>query len=626
VEQVGPYQVIEEIARGGQGVVLKAQHVSRGTTVALKLLLSGDADSYARFEREAETLARLSHPNLLGVDGYGQLPDGTPYLAMEFVRGKDLLDLVRTHGRLGPEDLAEILLPLAEALHYCHEQGVVHRDVKPQNVMFEEGTGRVLLVDFGLIKRDRLREAWAVQDRQSLTQEGTMLGTPAFMPPEQVSEEFGQVDARSDVYALGGLLYFLLTGHKPYAGESTVNVIVKVMGSPPPDPRGLVSSVPPALAELCLRSMAKDMDERPASAAVFAEALRVHILSAPKEGSGSRLLAALVCLGVLGLALGGVYAATWEPAEPSLAIASPSSPTPGASARASASASRRSSSPSPSPSPSSAKSPEHVEALYQRALAHEAGEGVPRDMKRAREAYLQAALGGHLGAAFRLGSLLDRDGGPNSLAAAARWFRRAAEGGNTQAMNRLGRAYQDGRGVPHDRAQALAWHRRAAETGDVKGMYSLGLLFSSGARSPSEFAQAREWAGRAARLGHMDAQFLLGRMLSTGKGGAKDGALAYEWHQRAFKQGKAESCYYLGVICAKGNGVPEDQERAAEWFRRGAEAGHGQSMYFLALRCFDGKGVPKDRAKGLEWLQRATTASGSARWRDAARSELKRRQ
>lgn len=619
VEQVGPYQVFEEIARGGQGAVLKARHISRGTTVALKLLLSADPEGYARFHREAETLARLRHPNLLEVDGYGQLPNGTPYLAMEFVRGQDLSDLIRTHGRLGPEDLAEILLPLAETLHYCHEQGVVHRDVKPQNVMLEAETGRMLLVDFGLIKRDRLRQAWSTQDRQSLTQEGTILGTPAFMPPEQVSEEFGQVDPRSDVYALGALLYFLLTGRKPYEGQSMVNVIVKVMGSPPPDPRAVVPSVPTSLAELCLQCMAKDMSERPASAAEFAEALRAHLLSAPEEGRRSWVAGALVCVGLLGAALGGLLLAKPEPVEPSVrpAIAS-ASPRLKPSAQASAPASP--SSPPPAPS----KSPVDGEALYEAALAHENGQGVPKDVSRAKEAYRQAALRGHVLAAYRLGALLDLEEGPGAWKAAAGWFQRAAEGGSTHAMNRLGRAYQDGRGVAHDRAQALAWHRRAADTGDVLGMYSLSLLFASGSRSPSDYEQAREWAGRAARLGHMDAQFLLGRMLSTGKGGPKDGALAYEWHLRAAKQGKSDSYYFLGAICAQGNGVDEDQERAAGWFRRGAEAGHGQSMYFLGRRYLEGKGVPKDRAQALEWLRGAAVAGGPARWREEATSELRR--
>jgi serine/threonine protein kinase/TPR repeat protein len=621
VEQVGPYQVFEEIARGGQGVVLKARHASRGTVVALKLQLNADPQHHARFQREAETLARLSHPNLLAVDGFGQLPNGTPFLAMEFVRGRDLSDMVRTHGRLGVEDLAEVLLPLADVLHYCHEQGVVHRDVKPQNVMLEAETGRVLLVDFGLIKRDRLRAAWSTQDRQSLTQEGTTLGTPSFMPPEQVSEEYGRVDARSDVYALGALLYFLLTGRKPFDGESTVNVLMKVMSSPAPDPRAAVPSVPAPLAELCLRCMAKDMSERPASAAEFADALRVQVFSAPKEGGGLAVAAAAACLALVALLGVGLYLTLGEPEEPgadSPSVLATQSPTPRATVHASPSVSALAT-PSPPATPGPEASPAGAKSSYDLGRELEA-KGGPEDLERARDAYLRAAERGHTDAAYRLGLLLERT--PEWRSAAVRWFRRAAEAGSTQGMNRLGRAYQDGRGVPYDRAEALKWHRRAAEAGDVLGMYSLALLLSSGkGRTPVEFQEARTWALRASRLGHAGAQFLAGRMLSTGKGGPKDGALAYRWHEQAAKQGTLDSYYYLGVICAQGNGVPKSQARAAEWYRRGAEAGHAQSMFFLARRHLAGNGVPQDRERGLEWLQRAAS-SQSPKWRQAALEEL----
>ncbi|MBL4846530.1 MAG: serine/threonine protein kinase [Planctomycetes bacterium] len=150
-----------------------------------------------------------------------------------------------------------MLNEVARTLHYCHEQGIVHRDVKPENVMIEAGSGRVVLVDFGLIRRDRLRAAWSTQDEQSLTQEGTTLGTPSYMPPEQVSSEIGQVDRRSDVYALGALLYFLLTGELPFTGANAVNVLIQVLEAAPPDPRRVNAEVPDALAKLCMQCMAK---------------------------------------------------------------------------------------------------------------------------------------------------------------------------------------------------------------------------------------------------------------------------------------------------------------------------------------------------------------------------------
>jgi len=301
--RIANYVVEREVARGGQGVVLAAKHASLGTPVAIKLLFEQDAEASERFLREAKTLARLQHPNLIRVSDLGRLSNGIPYLVMEFVSGQDLANWVRTGGVPSLQATARVLGTLAGVLHYCHEQGVVHRDVKPQNVMLEEKTGRVLLVDFGLVKRQKIQAAWSTQDMRSLTEDGMILGTPAFMAPEQASNEFGPVGPATDVYALGGLLYFLLTGSRPFEGGSLVNSLVQVMEAPAPDPRDEDPAIPKRVAALCQAALAKAPAERPESAAAFAAALKAacEVGGATRQSAPARWLFAAVVL-----ALGGV--------------------------------------------------------------------------------------------------------------------------------------------------------------------------------------------------------------------------------------------------------------------------------------------------------------------------------
>lgn len=307
--RIGNYIVQREIGRGGQGVVLEARHVSLGTPVALKLLLAPDPEASQRFLLEAKTLARLRHPNLIRVSDHGRLPNGAAYLVMDFIAGTDLASLVRTRGLPDIEVTVSILGTLARILHYCHGLGIVHRDVKPQNVLLEEDSDRVLLVDFGLVKRTLVETAWSTQDLRSLTEDGDILGTPAFMAPEQASSEFGGVGPATDIYALGGVLYFLLTGRRPFEGGNIVNTLVQVMEAVPPDPRDVEPMIPPEVAKLCRSCLAKDPRDRPESAKAFAEALEAACVlpRRPQDSASPRMrrnALAVMALAVVGVGVG----------------------------------------------------------------------------------------------------------------------------------------------------------------------------------------------------------------------------------------------------------------------------------------------------------------------------------
>src|SRR5262245_12469447 len=226
--RLGKFELIATVGSGAFGTVYKARDPGLDRVVAVKVprgaALPGSAD-LDRFLREARSVAQLRHPAIVPVYEVGQT-DGTPYLVSEFVEGVTLADLL-TARRLPPADAARLVADLADALQYAHERGVVHRDVKPSNVMLGPGD-RPYLMDFGLAKRDA--------GDARVTTDGQVLGTPAYMSPEQARGEAARVDGRSDVYSLGVVMYELLTGEAPFRGNVRM-LLHQVMHDEPRPPR-----------------------------------------------------------------------------------------------------------------------------------------------------------------------------------------------------------------------------------------------------------------------------------------------------------------------------------------------------------------------------------------------------
>jgi predicted Ser/Thr protein kinase len=264
----GRYEVVGKIAKGGMGVVFKVRHPGLDRLFALKVLAQGeDADEEVleRFRREAKTAARLDHPNIVRVHDAGT-EDGFPYIVMDLVEGESLAKLLKEEG-VAPRKAALITRQIARALAHAHEHGIVHRDVKPDNVLIERASGEARLSDFGIVK-DLKGDSDA-----RLTKTGLTLGSPCYMSPEQASGRHKDVGPHSDVYSLGATLYEMLAGVPPFDAESIHAIMTKVVHDDPVPPRRLNGAVSPEIQAVCLKSLEKEPRRRYATAVALAEDL-----------------------------------------------------------------------------------------------------------------------------------------------------------------------------------------------------------------------------------------------------------------------------------------------------------------------------------------------------------------
>jgi serine/threonine protein kinase len=258
VRYFGDYELLEEIARGGMGVVYKARQINLNRLVALKMILAGQLaspDDVKRFYTEAEAAAQLDHPGIVPIFEVGQ-HEGQHFFSMGFVEGQSLAGRVAA-GPLPPREAAQLVAEVAEAAQYAHDKGVIHRDLKPGNILLDQ-QGKPRVTDFGLAK--------LTESGSDLTGTGQILGTPSYMPPEQASGKTDRIGPLADVYSLGAILYCLLTGRPPFQAASPMDTLLQVLDQEPLAPRQLNRNVPRDLDTIALKCLEKNSGRRYRSA------------------------------------------------------------------------------------------------------------------------------------------------------------------------------------------------------------------------------------------------------------------------------------------------------------------------------------------------------------------------
>jgi serine/threonine protein kinase len=308
-DRVGSYEVVEELARGGMGAVFVARHVELDRRVALKVMLSaGEAspEEQQRFLNEAQAASKLNHPGIVTVHEVG-MQAGLAFLAMELVEGESLGDRLRRVGQLDLEEAARLVADVARTLEAAHAAGLLHRDMKPANVLLS-ADGLAKITDFGI--------ALDTTESDRLTRTGQLLGTPVYMSPEQARGQ-RNLDRRADVYSLGAILYESITGQRLFEGGSLANILVKVNRVEPVRPSSLRKQISPALEEICLKALRKRrMDRYPSAAALAADLERFlagkepEVLRDSLGRSRRSRRAVAIAAGAALVLVGGLVAAT----------------------------------------------------------------------------------------------------------------------------------------------------------------------------------------------------------------------------------------------------------------------------------------------------------------------------
>ena len=299
----GRYQIVKELGKGAMGIVYQAHDPEIGRSIAVKVLREDRITTEAfvqRFLKEARAIGRLSHPNIVTVHDIGQ-DQGTVYIAMEFLEGEPL-DKVIERKKFGVEEIVDLGIQMGEALHYAHQRGIVHRDVKPSNIILQP-TGRIKITDFGIAHIED--PAAPVQ-----TQAGEILGTPAYMSPQQATSQ--PVDGRSDLFSLGVILYELATGRRPFVGKNLAAIFHSVTHDHPSPPADTNPEVPLNLSQIIMKCLSKIPEERYATGEALAEDLKNCLqkgeTGSAKEAATSKkkkmvpvfITAAVIIAGVIG--------------------------------------------------------------------------------------------------------------------------------------------------------------------------------------------------------------------------------------------------------------------------------------------------------------------------------------
>jgi len=649
---------LDELGRGAMGVTYRAFDTNLKCNVALKVISSaylGNEVAHQRFLREARAAAALRHPNVAAVFHLGE-EGGDCFYAMEFVEGETVEALMKRCGPIPVTKALNIALQVARALGAAEKQGLVHRDLKPTNLMLtteEDGTETVKVIDFGLAKN---AAGGGNDDAATLTLAG-FLGTPHFASPEQLEER--EIDIRSDIYSLGVTLFYMLAGRAPFSGSLAQVMSQHLQREPPME---MLAGVPPSVTSLLRRMMAKDAADRPQTAAdlrteisaclatcdspgqppqaappVVAEEFETQVLptmALPETAKAppKRRLGWVIAFGVLILALLGTFAVMRTQDNRPTATASPTPtpapiPTPDPFAQGLAQADELTAS-NPAAgltallnlkksSPASEELAERISKTLA-ALRETAATLTPDQTTSLHSLLDSAALEEFPEARVILAEQLEKSNPDKAL----KLFISSAGQGNIDAMLLAADMLADGRGVKEPQAEAAAvWFQKAADAGDPRGIYLLAECKLRGKGVKKDEAGAVELLTEASTKKEPRAMNLLGRLYQKGIPGVlvPDSQEALRLFSSAKDAGFLDAQGNLGVLYLNGEGVTKNDRVAAELFHEGAEKNNPLCMYFYAMCLEMGVGTPQDKSAARDWYVRSALA-GNERAKEWCRS------
>jgi eukaryotic-like serine/threonine-protein kinase len=611
--KIGQFEVVELLGEGGIGQVYAARDTVLDRMVAIKSLraeLLNDTSFVARFRAEAKNLALLSHPNITTLYSLYE-ENGALFMIMEMVRGRTLETILSERGApfTVPEALA-IVAQAADGLAYAHELGIVHRDIKPGNLIVTNA-GLLKIMDFGIAR---------AQGSQRTTRDGSIVGTLAYMSPEQCRGQ--DVDGRTDQYSLAIVLYEMLTGKVPFEASTDYDLMQAHINEPPEWPSRLVPGVAPQVERALMRALSKKASERFPTLNEFKDGLGappsrteavsiVHkvtrltgaanvptslpAISAAVSNVTDSVKKSSISFALKGVAIGGglafvlaaglVYMLSPPSKETATGQNPPPGPTklvgPGAPAQNpyflnNAPASGPTSTLADGPAPGNAK---------------KAGPGGRLPFDVAVGPNSPGAAAGNDSVGFQTASAPNAPG-VNSATA------------TPPGADRPDSAERPGAAPSTDDEAKRSRIARADTDGAVGSEKDAGSAYEA-----KNYDRARELAQPCAKGGNPECQFIMGRLFENGWGGPKDPGTAAEWYRKAAEQGLAKARANLGTMYYEGNGLPKDPTAAALWFSRAASQGHARAQFSLARLYESGEGVSRDLAEARRWYTEAEKAA-----------------
>ena len=558
------YELLEKLGSGAMGVVFKCRDQVSQVEYALKMVppeLARNANAMEDVLENFQLVHGLKHPNIASMDSLDRDEFGAYFLVMEYAPGITLAQWIKQKWRTGQPSLgevAEIAKQIAVALDYAHQKGILHRDIKPTNIVVTEGD-EVKVLDFGLASKVR-----NTMTAMSINPANTS-GTPCYLAPEQFKGRYPTPAA--DQYALGVLAYQMLSGHLPFDSDD-YNVLRSAVVNEPPEE---IDDIPDAVDQCIRKALNKDPKQRYASCAEFAFALnsamdgnadaKTFKCDSENTDSHDQMSSALSEAEMIFQEGERLF----EKGDSMSAVIKYHI----------------------------AADKGNAEASLRLGECYEGGFVKGKGSEDAFKWYQKAAEQGNTEACLKLGYWYDNEENEEE---SFKWYQKAAEQGNAEACLNLGYWYDN----KDDVEESFKWYQKAAEQGNAEACLNLGDWYDSEENEEESF----KWYQKAAEQGNAEACLKLGYWYDNDKNKEE----AIKWYQKAAEQGNEEALSQLLSSYAKGEGVQKNEEEAIKWYQKAAEQGNADAQFELGLRYASGRGVERNEVEAIKWYQKAAEA------------------